>query len=85
LSSSVGASDERVGDLYRKGMEVRERGRLACPDPDRLEALVERAGPEVDRLRDLDHVMACSGCLEEFELLRAIAESVTAPPFRIRG
>jgi hypothetical protein len=46
-------------------------GREACPEVERLLALVERSGSEEARLALLDHVMACPHCHAEFELLRA--------------
>jgi hypothetical protein len=45
----------------------------AHPSPDELDALARGEGDEHERLRRLDHVMACATCREELELLRAIA------------
>ncbi len=48
-------------------------GRAGCVSPEALLALVERRGAEPERLSTLDHVMACSACRRDFEVLRAIA------------
>jgi hypothetical protein len=47
---------------------------------------MERTGSEASRLATLDHVMSCSACKQEFELLRAIraAERVNADVSRPR-
>lgn len=54
-----------------------QRDRAACPSPEALLALVEREGAETDRLRTLDHVMSCSACRRDFDLLRTATESAT--------
>ena len=70
-------TDEQLREAYRRAVDARARDagreRSACPPPETLEALVERTGPEPQRLRTLDHVMACASCRTEFELLRSIA------------
>lgn len=53
------------------------RDRAACPSPEALLALVERAGSEVERMRTLDHVMSCAACRRDFDLLRTATESAT--------
>src|SRR5205085_378652 len=40
-----------------------------------LRDLADRRGPEPERLRTLDHAMACAACKRELDLLRAITES----------
>lgn len=47
--------------------------REGCPAPDQIRALVERAGPEPDRLATLDHVMGCSACRREYDLMQVAA------------
>jgi hypothetical protein len=73
-------SDHRLQQLYREALAVREADRPACPAEDRLRALVEREGPEAERLATLDHVGACVACARELELLRALR--VAAPARR---
>jgi hypothetical protein len=55
-----------------------------CPEPDRLRGLLEGEGPEADRLRLLDHVMACPSCTEDFALIRAVAGDAPAGVSRRR-
>lgn len=47
-------------------------GRGQCVNPDALLAVVERRGPEAERLALLDHAMSCPDCRGEFEMLRAV-------------
>lgn len=58
--------------LYRRGTAAREaRGRDGCVSPEALLAVVEKRGAEDERLRAINHAMACAECAEELELLRA--------------
>ena len=63
--------------LYQ--LAIAERPREGCVDEEQLLALVQRSGPEKQRLTILDHAMACEACRREFELLRAINASGPAP------
>lgn len=66
-------TDARLRELYQQaiaGRAVRERDR--CVAPEALRALLQREGPEEQRLQVLDHAMACEPCRGELELLRAI-------------
>lgn len=66
-------SDEGLREAYSRAIATRTPGeRAACPAPEAILALVRREGVEGHRLAILDHVMACSACRREFELLRAI-------------
>ncbi len=77
-------SDDRLRRLYARAVARRGRAaRPACVAPERLADLVERRGPEDERLRTLDHVMQCATCQEELELLRALAAADR--PVRRRG
>ena len=58
------------GDALRKATPA-----SACASPEQLLALVRKEGPEERRLATLDHVMTCSRCLPEFELLRSIEQA----------
>ena len=66
-------TDTRLRELYAQGLDA-SGGRKSehCPAPDVMLALVRGEGDERERLATLDHVMACSECSREFELLRAI-------------
>jgi len=64
--------DERLRDAYQEHLQS-PTDRAACASPEALRALVERVGPEGDRLRTLDHVMSCTACRKEFDLLMAVA------------
>jgi hypothetical protein len=67
-------TDERLQRIYAEVLARRaSTDRVACPAPEALLALVERAGAEAERLHTLDHVMSCGACRSEFELLRAVA------------
>ena len=67
-------TDQELRKAYGRLLEIRfPGGREACASPEEILALVEKSDAEEMRLRTLDHVMACPGCREDFELLRAIA------------
>lgn len=78
--------DERLQALYAEAL-ARRRPRVrsaGCLSPEQLQDLVERQGAEADRLRALDHVMACAACREEVEALRAVAKGTRPTPrFRV--
>jgi hypothetical protein len=68
-------SDERLREIYAGVMAsrgARHRGAAACPTPEQLLALVRREGGEEARLATLDHVMSCTECRAELDLLRSI-------------
>lgn len=64
----------RLQELYAKALARRGKqiDATRCVSPEDLLALVRREGPEQQRLEVLDHVMACSECRKELELLQAI-------------
>ena len=64
---------------YRQLMERRAADRTRCPAPEALLALAERRGPKAERVGRLNHVMACSACREELDLLRAIVAARPRP------
>jgi hypothetical protein len=67
-------SDPELQRAFADLQEVDTReGRERCVPPEAIFAVVERSGSEATRLESLDHVMACSACRQELELLRAIA------------
>jgi hypothetical protein len=78
-------TDAELRAAYAQAMVARRLGgRMACPSPDAVQALVERTAPEADRLATLDHVMQCAPCRGEFELLRALREAApTAKRFAL--
>ena len=65
-------NDDEMGRLYRRAV-VRPSGSDACPSPEALQAVAERAGPEEERLAVLEHVAACAGCQRELALLAQVA------------
>jgi hypothetical protein len=68
--------DATLRDAYRELMAAREsRDRSACPAPEALLAVVERKGDDTSRLATLDHVMSCTACRRDFDLLRTAALS----------
>ena len=76
-------TDAELQDLYRDALAARDaRPGASCPDPEALQALVERQGSDDERLATLDHAFACRSCSRELELLRALraaAPSVRRP------
>ena len=66
-------NDEQLQALYSGIMTSRPRGRAStCPESEAMLALVRREGTEEARLATLDHVMSCSDCRSELDLLRSI-------------
>ncbi len=69
-------TEEELRQLYRRGLQDRALdARARCVSPEAIQALVERTGSEAERLRTLDHVMACPACVAEFELLRSVTSA----------
>ena len=69
-------TDEALRGAYRRALDVRRvSGRELCVAPEAMLSLLRREGPEEQRLEMLDHVMGCSACRSEFELLRAIEQA----------
>ena len=68
-------SDERLKALYESVTAARtDPTRAGCVSPEGLRRLVDQEESEASRLELLDHVMACSACHGEFELLRSIGQ-----------
>lgn len=66
-------TDEQLRELFAKaGVACAPGARGACPSPEEMLALVRREGAEERRLEVLDHVMGCTACHGEFDLLRAV-------------
>jgi hypothetical protein len=72
-------TDEALRRAYQAGVSVR-KDRQECPSPEALHALVNREGDEATRLVVLDHVMSCTACRHDFELLRAVHVASHARP-----
>lgn len=77
-------SDRALQEAYGRLLESQSRrDRDDCAEPEAILAVVERTGGEESRLETLDHVMSCSACRGEMELLQAISRSASgegAPP-----
>ena len=66
-------TDEGLQELYERALTERAApDRADCVSPPEILALVRREDGEERRLATLDHVLACTACRREFELLRAI-------------
>jgi len=65
--------EARLRELYKRTLAT--RGRERCVAPEAMLAVLRREGPEEQRLEALDHVMGCSACRPEFDLLRSIEEA----------
>jgi hypothetical protein len=77
-------TDERLRLAYAEAQRTGARAdRASCPAPEALLAVAERTGSEADRLRTLDHVMACASCRRELELVRASVVAAGAPKPRV--
>jgi hypothetical protein len=66
-------NDEQLRQWYQSRSE-RPAGQ-GHPELESLIRLVNKEGPEAERFAALDHVMQCSLCRSDFELLRAIDQS----------
>jgi hypothetical protein len=75
-------TDEELRRAYQAAASLDPAGRAECPDGETIAALVEREGKEGERLALLDHVMTCSACRRDFELLRAVHVVRPAPTQR---
>ncbi len=72
-------NDARLQELYREAMAARDASfHASCPEPEALQALVEREGSEEARLAVLDHALSCLSCRRELELLRALRAGAPA-------
>ena len=81
-----GLTDARLRELYQRALAARGgRERERCVAPEAILAVTRRQGPEEQRLEALDHVMGCSACRCEFDLLRSLeqAGAETERPARI--
>lgn len=75
-------NDRELQEAYAALFRARPASRTACPSPERLRSLVERAGSESERLETLDHAMSCSDCRSEFDLMQAVANARPREPRR---
>lgn len=74
------SDDERLRLAYGTLLESRAAGpRISHPAPEALVALAERSGSEAARLEVLDHVMSCSACRRELDLVRASLSAAGMP------
>jgi hypothetical protein len=77
-------NDERLRLAYSSALDARDGGKQRShPDPEALLAVVEKTGSEAVRLEVLDHVMACSACQRELDLVRASAVAAGLPRQRM--
>jgi len=73
-------NDERLRLAYSAALDARDGGKQRShPEPEALLAVVEQTGSEAVRLEVLDHVMACSACQRELDLVRASAVAAGLP------
>ena len=74
------SDDERLRLAYGALLDSRAAGsRVSHPTPEALVALVERSGSEAARIEVLDHVMSCSACRRELDLVRASLTAAGMP------
>ena len=70
--------DARLRSAYQELLAARAPAdRAGCPAPEALLALAERTGDEDTRLATLDHVLGCTWCRSELDLLRASADAAS--------
>ena len=65
------AAYARLLDEREAAGSVSRESREGHPSPEALLALARREGSEAERLRTLDHAMACPACMADLGLLRA--------------
>lgn len=65
----VTLTEARLKEIYAATAARRPGG---CPEPEALQSLARREGPEETRLATLDHAMGCADCRAELDLLRSI-------------
>lgn len=66
-------SGDNLNETYARILRRRSASdRAECVPVDDLLASLLGTCPELERLRLLDHIMACGDCRAEFELLRAV-------------
>src|SRR4051812_20443832 len=71
------SSIEGLGRLYRRRVDARKSPAAGCLPPEAMLALLEREGPESERLATLEHVMSCPDCHREYEWLAAVGRAAT--------
>ena len=71
------SSIEGLGRLYRRRVDARNVSAAGCVAPEAMLALLEREGPESQRLATLEHVMSCPDCHREYEWLAAVGQAAT--------
>ncbi|MEP7086834.1 MAG: hypothetical protein ABI884_05825 [Gemmatimonadota bacterium] len=69
-------NDDELRREYQRSVSTRPIG--AHPDPEKLAAMVSGELPETERLALLEHVLRCSTCKPELDLLRAASEGARA-------
>ena len=74
------SNDERLRLAYRASLEdPAGASQRSHPEPEALVAVAERSGSEAVRLEVLDHVMSCSACSQELDLVRASLAAAAVP------
>jgi len=74
------SNDERLRLAYRASLEDPARAsQRSHPEPEALVAVAQRSGSEAVRLEVLDHVMSCSACSRELDLVRASLAAAAVP------
>lgn len=69
-------NDDLLKSIYQEWVQAQKANdRRDCPAPEALAALVDRKGPEAERLARMNHVMSCAPCRREFEQLRALGRA----------
>jgi hypothetical protein len=65
----------RLQHAYARRVAARGEAEGACVTPEAILAVVQREGPEPERLATLEHVMACAVCHREYEWLMAVDQA----------
>jgi hypothetical protein len=65
-------TDAELQAEYQRVMRRDPGSRATCPSPEQLVQLVERTGPEEERLEILDHAMSCADCHRDLALLQGL-------------
>jgi hypothetical protein len=68
--------DARLQQLYARRVADRGGGDgNSCVSPEAILAVVQREGPEPERLATLGHVMSCAACHREYQWLTAVDQA----------
>jgi hypothetical protein len=69
------AETERLQSLYSRRVAASSQDQGSHATPEAILAVVQREGPEEERLATLEHVMCCATCHRDYEWLSAVDQA----------